>query len=500
MPGRHLVIWFPYLYTDLWLIREPNLPKLPLVMKKQVHGRMVVSAVDALAERCGILPGLSVADARALQPDLMVVDEPLELANSALRDLGEWCIRYSPMVGLDLPDGLIIDASGCSHLWGGEERYIHHIRDQLLAKGYSVRMAMADTIGMAWALAHHGKLQVYMVTGQSPPIFLELPVKALRIEDPVLGALHTLGLQRVRDLLALPVSALKRRFGPGLIQRIEQATGLEEEGINPVCIPEPYAVRLPCLEPIVTQTGACIALERCADELKQVLAKEQLGIRKAVFTAHGVDGKTHTIRIATNRPSLNMDHIRSLFHLQIEDWECSAGIELFLLTATHVEKYQPAQEKIWEGPAGLQHVKLAEWMDQLEARFGAGAVMRFLPSAHHLPERSVRISTSLSDHAQANWQTWSLRPMQLLDPPEKVDVTAPIPDYPPMLFRHKGRLHRIVKADGPERIEQEWWIVNGKHRDYYAVEDEEGKRYWLFRSGHYDEAKTYTWYLHGYFV
>ncbi|HEU4902126.1 MAG TPA: DNA polymerase Y family protein, partial [Flavisolibacter sp.] len=87
-----------------------------------------------------------------------------------------------------------------------------------------------------------------------------------------------------------------------------------------------------------------------------------------------------------------------------------------------------------------------------------------------------------------------------LYPPERIDVTAPIPDYPPMLFRYKGTMHKIIKADGPERIEQEWWIQDGEHRDYYCVEDEEGRRYWLFRSGHYNEEKTPLWFLHGFFA
>ncbi len=90
--------------------------------------------------------------------------------------------------------------------------------------------------------------------------------------------------------------------------------------------------------------------------------------------------------------------------------------------------------------------------------------------------------------------------MHLLNPPQRIEVTAPIPDYPPMHFRWQGKLHTIEKADGPERIEQEWWIKDGPHRDYYAVEDEEGRRYWLFRSGHYSEDKSPKWFLHGFFA
>jgi protein ImuB len=97
------------------------------------------------------------------------------------------------------------------------------------------------------------------------------------------------------------------------------------------------------------------------------------------------------------------------------------------------------------------------------------------------------------------WAAENPRPLYLLAPPEQIEVTAPIPDYPPMFFLYKGKRHKIIKADGPERIEQEWWIQRGRHRDYYTVEDEEGRRYWLFRSGHYDEEKTFKWFIHGFF-
>ena len=98
------------------------------------------------------------------------------------------------------------------------------------------------------------------------------------------------------------------------------------------------------------------------------------------------------------------------------------------------------------------------------------------------------------------WRTDQPRPLLLLREPQRVEVTAPIPDYPPMLFRYKGQLHKIVKAGGPERIEQEWWLQQGQHRDYYCVEDEGGRRFWLFRSGHYDAAEKCGWFLHGFFA
>lgn len=500
MGKRFVVIWLPYMHTDLLAVRERDLHQHPFVLKESFHGKMVIRAMNLPAQRLGLTKGQAIADARAIASDLRVKDMDESMATKALEKLGRWCIRFSPIVSLDPPDGLILEASGCAHLWGGEEKYLQAIKERIEGFGFSIRIAMADTICVAWALAHYGALQVHIAHNRSMPDFLELPVAALRIDDTTQDQLQILGLRNIRQLIALPLTVLGKRFPALLCERIKQASGEIAEYITPIELPEPFAIRLPCMEPIITRTGVNIALEKAMTDLIQQLQQHQLGIRKAMFTAFAADGKQYDAEIMTNRPSLNTTHLLKLFALRLDRIEYSAGIDVFMLTATLTESYQPAQEKIWKGPAGLQHQHIAEWVDQISMRYGTTAVSRYLPSAHHLPEKAYRESAGLQEQCSSPWHVPARRPIQLVHPPEIIEVTAPIPDYPPMLFRHKGKLHKIITADGPERIEQEWWVGSGKHRDYYIVEDEEGKRYWLFRSGHYDEAKTYTWYLHGYFV
>ena len=111
----------------------------------------------------------------------------------------------------------------------------------------------------------------------------------------------------------------------------------------------------------------------------------------------------------------------------------------------------------------------------------------------------MKLASSFQEKPAFAWKTDRLRPVTLLAKPETIEVAAPIPDYPPILFRYKGKVHNIKKADGPERIEREWWLEPGELRDYYCLEDEEGSRYWVFRSGHYDEKKKYQWFLYGFF-
>jgi len=173
---------------------------------------------------------------------------------------------------------------------------------------------------------------------------------------------------------------------------------------------------------------------------------------------------------------------------------------LFTLDASKVEDFSAPQEKLWQDITDLDNNDLSELLDRIGGKVGANNIHRYVPDEHYWPERSFKLASTVNERLQTSWKMDRPRPLQMLLKPELIEVMAPIPDYPPMNFRYKGKLHKIIKADGPERIEQEWWLQQGQHRDYYAVEDEEGHRYWLFRSGHYDASKFYQWFIHGFFA
>jgi protein ImuB len=147
----------------------------------------------------------------------------------------------------------------------------------------------------------------------------------------------------------------------------------------------------------------------------------------------------------------------------------------------------------------MDTVIIGDLLDRITNKIGRPCVHRFLPSPHHWPERSVTRTNSLSDEPAVPWNADKPRPVVILSSPETIQVSAPLPDYPPMIFRYNGKVHRVKKSDGPERIECEWWIHESPHRDYYCVENEEGQRYWIFRSGHYSTSMKDQWFIHGFF-
>jgi protein ImuB len=499
MSKRFVSIWFRHLKTDWFIRRQPVLHNLPFVLAAPDHGRMIVTALNVLAQTEGVYAGMAVADARAIIPCLLVLDDKPEHSNTLLTGIAAWCIRYTPSVATDPPDGLLLDVTGCAHLWGGEKEYITGIYKRFKSFGYNIRISIADTIGTAWAVARFAQGSCIVESGLQNTALLSLPPSALRLKAEDAKRLEKLGLRQVSNFISMPRSALRRRFGQHLLQRLNQALGYEEEIINPVIPIEPYQERLPCLEPIVTATGIEIALQRLLDTLCGRLMKEQKGLRVSTFNAYRIDGKIEKIAIGTNRPTCNTKHLFKLFEIKIDSIEPALGIELFTLDASKVEDLPTVQEKLWQNTDGLDNIHLSELLDRIEGKVGADHIHRYVPDEHYWPERSFKPALSIDEKPTAAWKVDRPRPLQLLCKPEPIEVTAPIPDYPPMLFRYKNKLHKIIKADGPERIEQEWWLQQGQHRDYYCVEDEDGHRYWLFRSGHYDAAKSYQWFIHGFF-
>ena len=230
------------------------------------------------------------------------------------------------------------------------------------------------------------------------------------------------------------------------------------------------------------------------------LHEEGKGLRTAVLTCYRLDGKVVQVDIGTNAPSHHIEHLFKLFELKICEIEPALGIELFVLEAPKVEDISILQEVIWTSNPGLDDQKVAELLDRLAVKVGANNIHRYLPDEHYWPERSTKLAFSIEEKPLIPWRSDRPRPTRLLLKPMPIQVTVPIPDYPPMLFIYRGVTHKVTKADGPERIEREWWLEQGEHRDYYRVEDEQGYRYWLFRSGHYADDKEQDWFIHGYFA
>ncbi len=499
MNKRYLSLWFPYLLADHMAIKNKSLQDQPFALVAKERNKEMIMTLSYAAKKEGLRPQMALADARIFVPTLQAFPYVEAQQQKLLQSLGEWLIRYSPHVAIDSPDGLILEVSGCTHLWQGEISYVKEIKNRLKKAGYHIVLALADTIAAAWAITHYGKDQV-VKEGEQMQSILSLPPNALRLEERILERLTKLGFYTIDSFIRIAPATLRRRFGDSLNVRIGQLLGYRQEAFIPLIEPHPHQERLACLTPIKTAKGIEIAIETLLTTLCSRLQKEDLGIRNATLKCYRLDGKLQQISIGTHQPSIYIPHLFKLFELKIRQIAPDLGIELFVMEVSTSEALLKEQETLWATKEQSNFKEIGELLDRIGIKAGKNAIRRYLPQERHWPENSVKAVNDLHLLPEIEWPMHKPRPTALLNKPAPIKVSAPIPDYPPMTFLYLGKMHRIVKADGPERIEREWWLEDGAHRDYYYVEDEDGQRYWLFRLGHYDTQLNDKWFIHGFFA
>ena len=519
------------------------MPDEPFVLAATVGNRRLVTAADAAAQAMGIAPGLALADARALHPALAVAPADPAGDAAALARLAAACGRYSPWTAPHGADGVWLDITGCAHLRGGEESLAAEVVERLAGQGIAGRAAVADTPGAAWAVARCGPGAIAVVPpGGARAALAALPVLALRLDPALAAELEQLGLRRIGDLYDLPRTALAPRVGTAAMQRLDQALGAAPEPLSPLPPPPARWVRRRFAEPIAAPEALTVAIGELLEPLCRLLAGERLGARRLMLTLYRVDGTSAAAAIGTARPSRDPRHLLRLLAERLVQIDPGLGIEDMVLAATTVEELAAAQAKLPLSPPrrerviperrgnvlpfpesqriarqvargmlaaegkdrdGTDPAELAALIDRLANRLGSGALCRLMPQESHLPERAVRPAPVLAPVAGAGWDLERLRPARLLPRPEPIEAMAPVPDDPPVFFRWRRLEHRVRRADGPERICGEWWrsaAAAEELRDYYRVEDEAGRRFWLYRAGLYRPEAATRWFLHGFFA
>jgi protein ImuB len=463
-------------------------------------------AVDAGAAALGLHPGQKVTDAAALVPDLATAEAEPTADEGALAALAEWCARFSPAVAMDPPDGLILDITGVDHLWGGEAAMMADLAAHLSRNGIPARAAIAGSPGAAWALAHFGPDRAIAPPGEEGAWLSPLPPAALRLSAVDAAQIARLGLRSIGALAALPRGGTGTRFGPEVMRRLDQALGGAGEALAYRRPPCPWFVRLAFAEPISVPEDLARVASDIAALLCARLEAESRGARRFDLAFHRLDGVAERRAIGLALPGRDAAAVARLFLPLLETVDPGFGIEVVTLAAREVEALDARQPSLApHGEAGEEG--LAPFIDRLVNRLGDGVVWRDEAFASHAPERAARRRPPLS-RAPApggGWDAERPRPLRLFRRPEPIEVVAPVPDDPPVLFHWRGKARRVRRAEGPERLGQEWWrrpfetADPTAARDYYQVEDETGARFWLFRAGLYDALDPPKWWLHGLF-
>lgn len=468
-----------------------------------VRGVRRLAGVDAAAAGLGLYPGQKATDAAALVPELAAAEAEPEAEAAALLALVDWCVRFSPAVAADPPDGLFLDIAGLSHLWGGEAALMADFRARLAANGLSGRLAIADAPGAAWALARFGADGAIAAPGETARWLAPLPPAALRWEPADAAQAGRLGLKSVGQILDLPRAPFARRFGAGALARLDQALGRAPEALAFRRPPTPWVARLAFVEPISTPEDMARVSRDIAEALCAQLEAAGQGARRFELIFHRLDGRAEAVCVGLSRIARDPVRLARLFAPKLERVDPGFGVEVATLHALDVEPLSARQGRLdAEAETGLE-AGLAPLIDRLANRLGEDRVWTAAARASHVPERAVGRGAVFAPFA--GWDPEIPRPLRLFRRPQPIEATAPIPDDPPVQFRWRGQLHRIRRAEGPERTAEEWWkrpldeASPARVRDYYRVEDQEGRRFWVFRAGLYAAGQPTKWWLHGVF-
>ncbi|MCD2323244.1 DNA polymerase Y family protein [Sphingomonas sp. IC-56] len=504
----------------------------PLVTALRTANRQLVAAACPAAQALGITPGMALAQARAQVAGLDIRPADPQGDRADLERLAiTLARRWTPSVAVEGEDTLFLDLTGVAHLHGGEARMARRLVRMLARLGVTAQVAVADTAGAAWAATHvpedcnfrFGRDSVLVCPpGEHPALLAQLPTEALRLDASQIELLHRLGVNQIGQLLVMPRAPLVRRFGASIVLRLDQALGHIAEPLHPVIPPEPIAVTQRFAEPIASPEAIAHWLGELVPRLAAELAQAGQGARRVELVADRIDGVPQRIAIGLARPNRDPAHLLRLLLRRIEEVEPGYGIDAMTLHLRRGERLGP--EPVTERLDAAAAPDIVSLVDTLATRIGERRMWRTRPVESDVPERSAtrapvldppertaaalkaedirRLDRNATLHP---WYPGWPKPARLLRRPERLDhVMAELPDQPPRRFTWRGQPHKVVRADGPERIFGEWWKRDAERhavRDYFHVEDDAGHRYWLFRSGDGERPVTgdLSWYLHGVF-
>ncbi|OQM77267.1 DNA repair protein [Pseudaminobacter manganicus] len=488
-----------------------------MVVSRREDNAQRIAALDEQAEALGLRRGMGVADARAMHPFIDIVEADGKADRRLLESLADWCDRYTPLVALDDDNddsiGLFLDITGCTHLFSGEKRLIDDMTTRFLHQGFDARIGIASTVGAAWAAAHITGRAI-IDPGEEAAFLAPLPLAALRIGAAIRNRLESVGLRTTGAIMATPRAPLARRFGAALLWRLDQTLGHLDEAVSPRLPVAPLSVDRHLAEPVTQLDDIERLVAALSITLKADLERRGEGARALALTLFRVDGAVSRICVGTSHPLREPLMIQKLFHERLaaltQDFDAGYGFDLARLSVPSSEPFEVEQTDLAE-KSEQNEPDLCLFIDRLRARLGHDAILKPIAVKSHVPERAIThfpfdigYEPNKAQADNAEYRSQRERPIRLLRPPEPVHVPATeIPDGPPLNFRWRRTFYRVARSEGPERIAPEWWrsIKDEPTRDYYRVEDADGRRYWLYRQGLYETGKPAPrWFMQGIFA
>jgi protein ImuB len=506
---RIAALWFPYLPTDR--LERRAQPEGPLVVAVKLGGALKLHAVDRRAERLGLACGMALADARAMVPNLTVVAANEQADLRLLERIAEWCDRFTPFIAPAPPQTLLLDVTGAAHLFGGERAMLDAMRSLLVKQGFTVRAALAGTAVAARALARECNGAIAEPGGEAAMV-APLSIDALLLDPFVTHGFRRAGLKTIGQAAGRDRAELVARFGGDVAAILDRALGKAETPISPRLPLPDYMAEHRFADPVTSEDAIAGTLRALAESIARLLEERGEGARAVEAAFFRSDGAVYRLGIETAKPTRDAKIVERLFREKldalVDPLDPGFGFDLIRLCVPRAERVLP--ETIGFDSSREDEDEIAFLIDRLAVRFGPTRILSFHPNDTHIPEAAgVALPAQSAHPAKLSWETVRnaeeapRRPLRMFAKPEPIQVTAEVPDGPPLRFRWRRALHDVAFAEGPERIAMEWW----RHqevpptRDYFRVEDVQGRRFWLYRAGLYErETPEPKWFVHGVFA
>ncbi len=501
----------------------------PVLLSGTGSSDLTVQRCCQIAARCGVRIGTPLPLARAMAPGAHVeAFDPVRDCRALYR-LAVWCLRFSPLVALDselfnartagllsgvspLHYGITLDMTGTRRLHGDTRAFASSFRALMSS---SARIAVAPTLGAAWALSRYGAPDVPSVVSSRdsiPQAISLLPVQALRVDHKCAAALSEVGISLIGQLLNLPRRSLSQRFGKFLLYRLEQALGAVEERLHTIATPRSYRMRRTFEPPLSSRKSVTIAIHHLFAALLSQLRASSKRSKLFLLTIHDSSGQTATKEFPLAAATDDISHLSEIIEPIVEGMSFFGEVHDVTLRAAQVEDAAAEQRSLSPSrDTAAASRSRAELMNAFAVRLGKARVSRAALTRSYIPEQSFAHAPAFGAGAGPNDSLhepiapYSLRerPSLLFAKPEPVTTIAMLPDKPPSFLLWRGKKLKIISGIGPERIAPEWWSAPSAHgsqgaglqlreRDYFKVQDDSGRWLWVYR-----DQGTLEWFLHG---
>jgi protein ImuB len=451
---------------------------------------------------CNLAPRKAKTTVR--EPHFQAFDPAADL--DRLRQLAIDCECFTPLFGIEdaeFPESLLLDVTGCLHLFGGDQDLASRLSETFRAREFLPRVAIATTIGAAWAAAHFlakQKSPAVVSSSQLPAVLPPLPLAALRLTVNILSVLQELGLRTISQIQVLPRASIPSRFGPLLLKRLDQAFGDEPEFFVAEKPREPFAVHWEGEFPIKSREVLHAVSQELLEDLLSRLTKRREGLRQLRCVLRDCRRRSYEFHVGFTVPT---DHARHTFEMLCLKWERAYlpyEMDSIHLEAVVTGSLQTAQRDLFGHEPGTDKDReVVTLLDRLSNRLGSRTVLR----GRLLPEAQPEVAVAYEPCTDPEMRTsidpeclktkLSQRPTSLFTQPESIEALAIAPDGLPQSFRWNHQEHHVVRS-WQERIETGWWRVVSANRDYFRIEVHTGHHFWIFR-----RLDQQDWFIHGTF-